>query len=118
MTIQAIETKYSGHRFRSRLEARWAKFMTVAGVTWAYEPEGYSFDGIYYLPDFRLDRMWLEIKPFAVVPAHELAKVEGFQIALREPGAKVAPRTIHILAGNCGVGEYSFPTSSCEWFGL
>jgi hypothetical protein len=26
MTIQAIETVYRGHRFRSRLEARWAVF--------------------------------------------------------------------------------------------
>lgn len=31
--IKAIETEYDGHRFRSRLEARWAVFFNAVGLT-------------------------------------------------------------------------------------
>lgn len=52
--IKPIETSYKGYRFRSRLEARWAVFFDACGVKWEYEPEGFSNDGVYYLPDFLL----------------------------------------------------------------
>lgn len=53
--IQAIETHYNGHRFRSRLEARWAVFFDHANIKYQYEPEGYKLsDGSLYLPDFWL----------------------------------------------------------------
>ena len=32
MSIKAIETKYNGFRFRSRLEARWAIFFDSIGL--------------------------------------------------------------------------------------
>lgn len=54
MSIDAIETRYAGYRFRSRLEARWAVFFDQLGVRWEYEPEGYRVNGRPYLPDFRL----------------------------------------------------------------
>lgn len=57
--IKAIETKYKGYRFRSRLEARWAVFFDALGVKWDYEPEGFHLKSSncqsekgYYLPDF------------------------------------------------------------------
>jgi hypothetical protein len=51
--MQAIETRYKGYRFRSRLEARWAVYFDALGVDWAYEPEGFVLDdGTWYLPDF------------------------------------------------------------------
>jgi len=53
VTIKAIETRYAGCRFRSRLEARWAVFFDAAGIKWEYETEGYEIDGIGYLPDFK-----------------------------------------------------------------
>lgn len=65
MTIQAIQTKYKGYRFRSRLEARWAVFFDALGVRWEYEKEGYKLsDGSYYLPDFYLpdNQLWFEVK--------------------------------------------------------
>jgi len=46
--IRAIETKYRGMRFRSRLEARWAAFFDLAGWHWEYEP----FDLSGWVPDF------------------------------------------------------------------
>lgn len=55
--IKAIETYYKGHRFRSRLEARWAVFFDAAGIEYEYEPEGYRLeDGTLYLPDFYLPK--------------------------------------------------------------
>ena len=68
-TIKAIETRYKGYRFRSRLEARWAVFFDALGLDWEYEAEGYELsDGTRYLPDFKMtdtDQLWsfVEIKP-------------------------------------------------------
>jgi hypothetical protein len=73
MTIQAIETKYKGYRFRSRLEARWAVFFDALGIEWEYEKEGYQLEPtddiagdetVYYLPDFYLPVLdvWVEVK--------------------------------------------------------
>lgn len=64
MTIQAIETKYNGYRFRSRLEARWAVFFDAIGVRWEYEKEGFELPSGRYLPDFWLSdqKCWIEIK--------------------------------------------------------
>lgn len=63
--IKAIQTKYKGYKFRSRLEARWAVFFDALGIEWDYEPEGFELpDGTRYLPDFWLkrERVWVEIK--------------------------------------------------------
>ena len=65
-TIRAIETRYAGCHFRSRLEARWAVFFDAAGIAWEYEPEGFVLpDETHYLPDFKLPklRVWVEVKP-------------------------------------------------------
>lgn len=69
MTIKAIETKYGGYRFRSRLEARWAVFFDAIELGWHYESQGYEMDTrigrIRYLPDFFLDsNQWAEVKGF------------------------------------------------------
>ena len=62
--IKAIETEYDGHRFRSRLEARWAVFFNAVGLTYEYEIEGFEMDGTRYLPDFYIPNLnrWFEIK--------------------------------------------------------
>lgn len=72
MHARAIETRYKGYRFRSRLEARWAVFFDALGLKWEYEPEGFELPSGRYLPDFYLgDRArggrfqygpWVEIK--------------------------------------------------------
>lgn len=67
--IKAIETRYKGYRFRSRLEARWAVYFDAIGCPWEYEPQGYHLGGgISYLPDFRLLwpgqlPLWAKVKP-------------------------------------------------------
>jgi hypothetical protein len=62
--IKAIETRYAGCRFRSRLEARWAVFFDALKIGWEYEPEGFELPSGRYLPDFRLPDAgaWVEIK--------------------------------------------------------
>jgi hypothetical protein len=72
MMLKAIETKYKGYRFRSRLEARWAVFFDTLGFQWEYEPEGFDLNGVWYLPDFRVktpqgNDIWYEIKPNGVL---------------------------------------------------
>lgn len=73
-TIKAIETRYAGCRFRSRLEARWAVAFDYLGIRWEYEPQGMEvsnrlrLDGLpetwHYLPDFWLPdyNLWAEVK--------------------------------------------------------
>jgi hypothetical protein len=63
--LKAIETKYKGCRFRSRLEARWAVFFDAIGIEWEYEKEGYKLPSGWYLPDFWLPetKTWVEVKP-------------------------------------------------------
>jgi len=68
LKMKAIETKYKGYKFRSRLEARWAVFFDSIGIEWLYEPEGFEKEVngelIRYLPDFYLPEknIWVEVK--------------------------------------------------------
>lgn len=55
--VHAIPTIYKDIQFRSRLEARWAKFFDEFGMVWDYEPHTFRIDlgdGCYeqYTPDF------------------------------------------------------------------
>ena len=74
--LLAIQTKYNGYAFRSRLEARWAIFLDWMNIAYNYESEGFELDGLRYLPDFYLRdgirlygedellcNVWVEIKP-------------------------------------------------------
>lgn len=63
--IKAIETRYKGYRFRSRLEARWAVFFQTMRIKWEYEPQGFELPcGTRYLPDFFLPefKLYVEVK--------------------------------------------------------
>lgn len=86
---KAIQTRYKGHHFRSRLEARWAVFFDAVGVRWEYEKEGYDLsasarenlncEGIgWYLPDFWLPdyNAWIEIKAEIPTPHWEFTLPE------------------------------------------
>lgn len=82
---RAIETRYRGYRFRSRLEARWAVFFDALGLKWEYEPEGFELPGGgRYLPDFLLHAVkgmppvYVEIKAPKPMTAHESEKLQAF----------------------------------------
>lgn len=92
-SIKAIETRYKGYRFRSRLEARWAVFFDSLGVKWEYEREGFDLGKSgYYLPDFFIPELgWVEIKP-ASLDDDEEDKLQAF-------GSKIEQR-IYVFIGN------------------
>lgn len=73
MNPKPIETHYSGYRFRSRLEARWAVFFDTIGIKYEYENEGYDLGNVgWYLPDF-----WLpEVNMFAEVKGKAFTEKE------------------------------------------
>ncbi len=60
---EGIPTEYKHYRFRSRLEAIWARFFDLVGWPWKYEP--FDYDG--YIPDFVLllpaGHVLVEVKP-------------------------------------------------------
>lgn len=76
--IKAIETRYKGCRFRSRLEARWAVFYDALGLRWDYEPQGFSLPSGPYLPDFFIHDInaWVEIKPAEPTPRENILASE------------------------------------------
>jgi hypothetical protein len=83
--LKAIQTRYKGYNFRSRLEARWAVFFDAIGIEWEYEVEGYDLGEKYgwYLPDFVVtspfgDKYYYEIKP-KNAGAEVKSKIEFFQ---------------------------------------
>lgn len=87
--IQALETGYAGHLFRSRLEARWAVFFDALKIPWEYEAERYQLPSGKYLPDFWLPRqeLFYEVKGVAPTVAYrrlleELSVGTGHRVAL------------------------------------
>jgi hypothetical protein len=62
--MKVIQTHYEGVFFRSRTEARYAKFFDCLKLQWVYEGEGYDLDGDRYLPDFWMPSLecFIEIK--------------------------------------------------------
>lgn len=60
-----IPTVYNGIQYRSRLEARWAVFFDTLNLQFDYEPEGFDFGDVKYLPDFWFPDLgfYVEIKP-------------------------------------------------------
>ena len=77
--IGAIETIYDGHRFRSRLEARWAVFFNEMNIPWLYEPEGFQVGKWKYLPDFYLpkSKTWVEVKGGDESLRHDIERLEA-----------------------------------------
>lgn len=102
--MKAIETRYSGCRFRSRTEARWAVFFNANGWTWQYEPEGFRLPSGGYLPDFLiegegLERRWFEVKPFLDVDKLDARWVE---LATRSETPVMTAYGMHRQGDGCG----------------
>lgn len=77
MSIRPIPTTYRGHRFRSRLEARYAVFFERAGIQALYEHQGFMIGDRSYLPDFYLPALgwWIEVKGTESELDYELMRV-------------------------------------------
>lgn len=102
MNPPPIETYWRGWRFRSRLEARWAIFLTELGIEFWYEPDAFKRrNGQQYLPDFLFPRviMFAEVKPFELTP-EELDKARGLAtLADREVLLLVGPPDFRVYEG-------------------
>lgn len=63
-SITSIPTSYNGHRFHSRLEARWAIFLDSLGIPCEYEPEYFvAGNGVRFAPSFWLpdQECWMDV---------------------------------------------------------
>lgn len=101
--IKAIETRYKGYRFRSRLEARWAVFFDSLGVAWEYELQGFDLGAAgWYLPDFRLPspRVWIEVKPAHDLTDADAAKVIAFDRVVSKIDGEDEPWSVYFLIGS------------------
>lgn len=117
--IKAIETKYKGYRFRSRLEARWAVFFDVIGIPWEYELEGFDLgDEGWYLPDFWLpeQKYWFECKPESPKP-RDFAGIKKYALLASEINHDVI-----VAGGSPGLtahydngGELLFNVGNLTW---
>lgn len=106
---EAIQTRYKGYNFRSRLEARYAVMFDFLGIDWIYEEEGYDLGPLgWYLPDFwipysRSDSrgigVWVEIK--GTYPTElEIKKCVALRL-IRRMGMYILYGPIDLDAHNC-----------------
>ena len=122
--IKAIETVYKGYRFRSRLEARWARFWDVMGDEYQYEPEGFDLDGVRYLPDFWLHPYrlrpgwgyWVEIKPTEAT-AEQMDKLIRVCVGTHHNGLMIQgnPWPGEFTCTKVQVLHYSVPVLFANW---
>lgn len=75
---KGIPTEYKSYRFRSRLEARWARFFDLLGWRWEYEPV--DFNG--WIPDFAIygdcgNIVYVEVKPVTRFPKKVADKIDA-----------------------------------------
>lgn len=87
--MRALDTRFAGDLFRSRLEARYAVLFKGLEIDYQYEPEGFDLDGDFYLPDFKLTRLglWAEVKAEAFTDlerrkCERLASFTGWPVVL------------------------------------
>ena len=125
MTIKAIETKYAGCRFRSRLEARWAVFFNAMGIAWEYEPEGFVVNERPYLPDFFLPESgtWVEVKGHANSLDANLLGFAVWVLPHRVPDS-LAPNVLllgpipQIRPGAVELGWVGMGKTAAFWYGF
>ena len=84
----AIPTMFNGRQYRSRLEARWAAFMSLCEWDYEYEPD----DLAGWIPDFAIwgatgNTIWVEVKPVVAFPRDVASKMKrGLPDAYRTRG--------------------------------
>ncbi len=135
MRIAALQTRYAGCHFRSRLEARWAVFFDALGVRWEYEGQGIQVNGTPYLPDFYLRdiNLFFEVKGDANLCPEDHG-VPGFRVGDESYNIVVAAgdmRSHYLHAAGQGPGGWpedpcyvkpanddTYEWCRCDWCGL
>jgi hypothetical protein len=100
----SIPTEFNGIRFRSKLEADWAAFFERHRIIYAFEPEGFDLDGVYYLPDFWLPRLRTFVEIKGCLDGNDEAKLEALARHCADPHDWEDKRPLLILA-EAPVGE-------------
>jgi hypothetical protein len=98
MNKWSIPTKYKGIKYRSKLEASWAKFFDTHRMKFAYEPEGFNFDGVLYLPDFWLPEIKTIVEVKGVLEETDREKLLSLAV-------HAAPRGIMVILAEAPAGE-------------
>ncbi len=129
--IKAIETKYNGLKFRSKLEAMYAEWFDKHDIKWIYEPHIIKYSGGSYLPDFYFPELeiYFEVKgenipgeKKAINAIHELPKKE---YDYYHPFDLIVGRGFELIGyfeddtpvlSKCGVcGKYYFRCEAGSW---
>ena len=103
--IKAIETRYKGYLFRSRLEATWAAFFDLCGWPWEYEP--FELGG--WLPDFILfgkTKVLVEVKPVFEFPRGVADKISKASKNFSD---------VELMILGCSIIKYDFADSCIGW---
>jgi hypothetical protein len=108
---RVVPTTAFGRRFRSTTEARWAVFLTEAGIAWEYEAETYDLGTLgWYLPDYWLPSpgWYLEVKPGrAKMLDADYDKAKGLFMATERP--------VLVANGFGRPGPEGFPNNEPGW---
>jgi hypothetical protein len=112
--IPAIETRYNGYHFRSRIEARWAVFFDVAGIKYDYEPDKFETPHGRYIPDFWLPDLGEDdaemLKPSGVFFEVKGADPSDVEIQKAEALAGVTNASVWLFFGSSfSTGYQVFP---------
>src|SRR5690242_16413266 len=108
--IKAIETKYKGYRFRSRLEARWAIFFDHLALRWLYEHEGYELPSGRYLPDF-----WFPTLDIFVEIKGQKPKWDSLEFSLCRELCYQSGKDVFVLFGD--LCPLSWDGNNCRVYG-
>ena len=111
----SIPTAYGGIRFRSKLEAGWAEFFDRHRIEWAYEPEGFAFEGVCYLPDFYLPEIKTIVEVKGVLDAADNKKLSSIAPVAAKNGVMII--LAQAPAGECFSLVEPSPQRQDEQFG-
>jgi hypothetical protein len=101
----SIPTRYNGILFRSKLEANWAEFFDWHKIKWAFEPEGFNLNGVYYLPDFWLPEIKTIFEVKGILDKKDFGKLDALWEATRPAeGAWHSPEILMVI-GSAPAGE-------------
>jgi len=114
----SIPTWYEGVHYRSKLESDWARFFDLHRIIYAFEPEGFKFDGLYYLPDFWLPRLRTFVEVKGCLDFNDEAKLQALAKHCADPHDWLDVRPLLILAESPVGQEFSNPYCSDSGFYL
>jgi hypothetical protein len=74
----SIPTVYRGIKFRSKLEADYARWFDSLHILYAYEPEGFCVNNVCYAPDFWLPELKTVFEVKGVFDENDTTKMSAF----------------------------------------